>query len=216
MAEGSRTRWLTGCLGCLGLLALLCCCGGGIATWQMPAIFVALFTDDAPLPIQGVTPDPVRAAQVKAGVCGALAREGQTSIAAEDLALLALGEGNRDISALRMDPSGEGLLFQAAFDTQGKGYVNVIFGGSFALERGWFTDVRIDHANLSSWDLAPYMRGQQLAQNANQSLANQKSQDPSLQGELDRFEKVWTEGGTLHLKMAPGGLDGWRFCAPQG
>lgn len=57
-------------------------------------------------------------------------------------------------------------------------WLNVHGAAAFTMEHGWFTDLRIDEARLSDWDLGPALVGQQLAQNANQSLARNAPRTP--------------------------------------
>jgi hypothetical protein len=59
-------------------------------------------------------------------------------------------------------------------------YVNVHAVGRFQIEHGWFTAMSLDEIRVAGFDLAPYVVGQDLTMNANQSLAQQRAENDDL------------------------------------
>ena len=86
-------------------------------------------------------------------------------------------------------------------------FLNLTAQAGFEMEHGWFTDFTVEELKLGDWDLGQYTRGQQLAENANQSMANQRSQDPDVARALDQIDHLWIEDGAIWVELAP---DGWE------
>lgn len=220
MAEGRRGcgTWLLGAAVVTALSAVACCGCGGLGVVFAPNLLVAAFAwfllEDAPL---GPPPVPLDAAtreQVIAKACGDLWAGTPTKI---DPALLtgalAYGAGP-EIAHLSITPVGDGWSMAVSIRPEGDTrYINLSGTGTFVMEHGWFTDARLDAVRLAGFDLGVYVQGQQIAENMNQSLANQRAKSPEIAPVLESFDRISTPGGQLELVPGPGAAENLEICA---
>ncbi|MFH1469939.1 MAG: hypothetical protein ABIO70_36480 [Pseudomonadota bacterium] len=204
-----RRRWplILLVLVLLGGLATCCGCAG---LWHFfPDILIAAFTENQPLTAPTVASDPL----VEDRLEQRFAAGGPVVISAEELMQLVDPQGEEQIDAfwleIHPDDSVE-VTLSVRLDDEDL-WFNVHGVGSFELEHGWFTHMAIDDLVAGGWDLGQYMTRQELAQQANQSLANQRAQDPDMAAALDEVEHLWVEGGVLYVELAEGGYE--RFKA---
>ena len=211
--------WLLGAVVVSSVSVIACCGCGGVGVLVAPNAFVAmiawLMLEDAPL---GPPPVPMDAATREAVVSGACADlwAGRPTKLDPTLitGVLAFGAGP-EVKHLAILPTADGwdMAVSIQSDPDG-GYLNFSGAGAFTMERGWFTDTRIDAIAMSGWHFDEYLKGQQLAPNMNQSLANQRAENPALGPLLDSFEKISTAGGQLELVPGPGTAEQLEVCAP--
>lgn len=188
------------------LLGFLACCCGCAGIWHfLPEIMVAAFTEGQPLTAPTVPPDPTIADRVQAR----FEAGGPVTITAEELVQLVDPSSEEQIDAfwieIHPDDSAE-IILSVGIDDQDKWFnLHSIF--SFEMEHGWFTHFTVDDLVAGGWDLGQYMAHQELAQQANQSMANQRAQDPQVAATLDEVEHLWFEDGAMHVTLAEGGWE---------
>lgn len=198
---------LAGCAVVGVLSTILCCCGGGALLHYAPEMMLSYFLEDHPLPGATTAAMPAVAAATRAQACASLAAGEQVSLSPDDLAVLALGSGGLDITVLRVTATGD----RAALDLSVPNgdapprYFNLHTKGAFTLEKGWFTDMKLDEFVLSGHDWSSYVAAQQLATNANQSLANERAKNPDLGAVLDSVEHMAVEDGHFTARLRPDG-----------
>ncbi len=212
--EGSGGGWLLKGLGCMALLAILCCCGGFISLRFFPEMLLAYFLSDAPLPGPTTEPKPVVGALERAGVCAMLAVTGEAKMEPDAVARLVLGEGKPDLTVLRVGASGDegSLELSVATDNAPPRYFNLQLQGAFAIQQGWFTDMRLSRVIVSEHDWSSFVAGQQLTQQANQSLANERAKDANFAMLLDSIDHLRVEDGAYVLGLKRDGLAMQQLC----
>ncbi len=213
MAErASWGRWALGAFGCLSLMAIGCCCGGALLTTMAPSLLFSSMTEAEPLPIVPAQADPVRADEVRARYCASLVAGEPATLTADELGLLLVSGASAGEVVARVDPTPTGVALRLSVPAD-SGYLNVTADGTFTMEHGWFTDLRVDRAVLSGWDLSDYVRGAQLAQQANSSLAREKGERPQVDAALGAFDRVWIADGALHFVAGSALVGQPELCA---
>ena len=205
---------LIGC-GLVGVLsALLCCCGGGALITFAPNMMLSYFLEDQPLPGATTAAMPLVAASAKERACTALAAGEQITLSPDDVSVMALGGGSPDVAVLRIGAEGDRATmdFSLANAEEPPRYFNLHTRGAFKIEKGWFTDLKLDEFILSGHDWSAFVAGQQMATNANQSLANERAQNPDLGAVLDSTEYVAVEGGAFAVRLQPDGAAKRLLC----
>lgn len=204
-------------LGC-GVLAvgftLLCCCGGGVLTTFGPDMMLSYFLEDAPLPGGTTAAMPLVAASAKERACAALAVGEQVVLSPSDASVMLMGGGLPEVAVLRIAAEGEKATLDLSFAVteESTRYVNVHTRGGFKIEKGWFTDLKLDEFILSGHDWSEYVRDQQMASSANQSMANQRVQNPEIGALLDSTEYLAVEGGAFAVRLQPDGAANRLLC----
>lgn len=207
MAESSGvSKSLLGC-GVLLVGGVVLCCGGGVlSTYFASDILLWMATSDQPIEVQATPYDEAKQLETRARLYKALDETGSTTITAEDLNVLVASPG--DVRA-HVSMAGEELTFDFStrLEPDSEQYINVHVRTAFVMEGGWFTHLTISEARLSDWDLGPYVAGQELAMNANQSLAKQRAEDPEMDAIFAATELVAVREGRLEVKMDKAKLD---------
>lgn len=209
MAQGRRSlgKWLLFAALALLLGTSAFCCGGVLMLDRLPGFLFGLVTEEQPLAVAEVPPDDgaeqrlVERFEAGGPVEITGAELVQLVDSAHDPSLVAFWVGIEDGTAT-IDAS-----FRPPDDTLPEGYVNLHAVGTMKVEQGWFTHVGVDELTLSTWDLGQYVRGQELAPNANQSLANERAKDPNVALAFDQIERLETEGDHIVIELTP---DGWQ------
>lgn len=211
--------WLLGAV-VVGSIGVIGCCGcSGVGVLVAPNFFIAMaawmMLEDAPLGPPPVALDAATREAVVAQACGDLWAGRATKLDPTQMAgVLAFGAGP-EVQHLAIRPTADGWDMALSVQTEpGADYLNFSGTGAFTMERGWFTDARIDAVSMAGWHFDEYVKGQQLATNMNQSLANQRADNPALGPLLDSFEKISTAGGQLELVPGPGTAEQLEVCAP--
>ncbi len=200
-----RGRWLLITLVLMVLLSMACCCGCAGFWHFLPQMAIAAFTEEGPLKTPVVDPDP--------GVGERLERAfqagGPVRITGEEMVQLVEPWEDEELYALWVDVRPDDTVdfaLSVHFDDIDR-YLNLQMKGGFELEHGWFTDFTMEELQLGPWDIGQYTKGQQLADQANQSMANQRAQDPQVARSLDQIERVWIEDGAIWIELADGGWE---------
>lgn len=216
MASGSSgSGWLLKGLGCLGVLAVLCCCGGLVGLRFFPEMLMSFFLEDAPLSVPPTPPQPVRAALERAAACLALTTTGEAKLDPDAVGRMLIGEGDPDVAALFVGASSDQghLELSLATDDQPPRYFNLQVSAAFTISNGWFTDLRTSRLFVGGHDATPWLSGQQLAAQANQSLANKRAEDPEMGAFMDGIESAKVDLGQLVLRLRPGSPAMEKLCA---
>ncbi|GDX78210.1 hypothetical protein LBMAG42_00210 [Deltaproteobacteria bacterium] len=201
MADSSGSR--KGLLGC-GLVfagsCVLCCGGGVLGTYFAPDILLWMATADHPIDVPATAYDEAKQVEVRARLYKELDETGATTITAEDINVLAASSGDTRAHVAMV---GDELTFDLTTPVEpgGDQHINVHLRTAFVMEGGWFTHLTMPEATLSDWDLGQYMVGQELAMNANQSLAQQRAKDPEMDALIAAVERMAVADGTLQIKM---------------
>lgn len=87
-------------------------------------------------------------------------------------------------------------------------WFNLHARGSLTMEKGWCTAASIEELDVSGWELGPMVAGEeaQLVRSLNQSLANQRAEDPEIGDKLDAIERFTVEGDAVVLTVTPEGV----------
>lgn len=204
MAEGrSRT---TGCLFtaiAVCLAAIVVCCGGLClgAAWA-PDLLLGLVADDRPAQ---VAPAPM-SSDSAAVLLGRLADD----LEDDDRAALSIAEVNALIAANRPEGLAHGqvvaepdgtLAVDVSLEAAPGQFVNVHAAGDFTMEQGWFTDLSFDALSVGPYDLGPYIAGQDMAPNANESLAQQRAQEPDVERLMRGVVELDYRDGTFVIEL---------------
>ena len=201
MAESSGSR--KGLLGCGVFLAGSCvlCCGGGVlSTFFAPDILLWMATTDHPIDVPATPFDEARQGETRARLYTELDQTGTTTITAEDMNVLLADPGD---TRAHVGMVGDELTFDLTTPVEpgGDQHVNVHVRTAFVMEGGWFTHLTVSEATLSDWDLGKYTAGQELAMNANQSLAQQRAKDPEMDELFAATERMAVADGKLLILM---------------
>lgn len=205
MASSKQTGCaLFGVFGTVGTLAIflgsvVVCCGGGVVvvamipTWVMQAV-----TDEAPLAVTVPPPDPVLAEAARKRVCEDLLAVRPARITGAEITALAQEDDAPEGAVFLVQTAGDALTVDVSIPVEPGQWVNLHGKGGFTMDHGWFTDATFQEAVFSSWDLAPYLVGQQATQ-FNQSLANERAKSPTLGPMLEAYDSVATKGDAIEL-----------------
>ncbi len=215
--NGGGSGWLLKGLGCMGVLAILCCCGGFVGIQLFPMMFLSYFLSDTPLPGPTVEPKPVVAALEQGAACALLATVGEARLSPEAVERWVAGKGDPELRVLRVGASGDegSLELSVATEEQPPRYFNLQLQGAFTMDRGWFTDLRLSRVIVRDHDWSSYVTGMQLAENANQSLANQRAEQPEAAMLLDGIEHLAVEGGSYVIRLQPDSVAMQRLCGAR-
>ena len=212
MAEKKKGgRWLLILLVLVVLGSLACCCGCAGLWHFMPHMLVQTFTEDGPLKAPVVDPDPAVAPRLER----AFEAGGPVAITGQEMVQLVEPWDDDEISTFWVDVDDEDRMEFALsvwFEEIDR-FLNVQTTGTLEIEHGWFTDLTIDELEVSGWDLGQYVLGQQLAEHANRSAADQRAQDPHIADAMDQIDHLWIDDGALWIELAPGGWEAWERSA---
>jgi len=210
VAKGGSTagRALVGC-GVFGLVSAVLCCGcSGVLAAMFPSMAQSWLFEDHPLPGPTTEANPAAYAAAAKQACDAFAAGEETAVEPVEFARALLGAGDSGISVLRITADGPQATMDLSWATPDAPdlWLNVHTRGTFGMDHGWFTALRVDEFVLSGHDLGPYLSGQDLTPNANQSLANERAKNPDLGPMLDSVERFEVRGGMFVVKLTPDGL----------
>ena len=209
--KGGVGRWILISVVCLLLAAMVCCCGGGILLYLSPSLVLAWFVDDAPLDLPAVASNP----GISQEVAQRLASDGAVRLSARELMELADPANTRELEAFQVILADDHFDVAMSFvaDEDNDGFVNLRAGGELTMEQGWFTHLSFDTLTVGPLDLGQYIPGQELAADANRSLADQRAEKADVGAMLDEIERLEVTGGALELTLAPGAFE--RIVAMQ-
>ena len=208
MAQKKNRRWLLILLVLFALGSLACCCGCAGLWHFLPDMLIAAFTEDGPLQAPVVDPDTSVGPRLERS----LEQGGVVAITGEQFVQLVEPWENEEIYAFWIDVRPDDnvdFALSVSFPEIDR-YLNIKATGAMEIEHGWFTDFTIGEAELSGWDLGQYVQGQQLAEHANRSAADQRAQDPQVGLAMDQIEHLWIADGAVQLELAPGGWEVWK------
>ncbi len=216
--KSNAGKLLLGC-GVFGLASAVICCGcSGVLVAMMPSLAGNWILQDHPLPGPTTKPDPAASAATMVKACTAFAAGEQVSLTPEELSRAALGSGSPSITVLEVGADGDTARLALSVEVDDEGgaarWFNLQMAGTFAVDHGWFTSLRTDTVQVADHDLSPYLRGQDLAVQANQSLANQRIQNPDIGDALDSVEHMEVKDGNFLVKLAPNGAAMFMVCDP--
>lgn len=208
-----KGKALTVVLGCLVLLILLCvvvCCGGGALLFIAgPGMLAGLVVSDEPLDVQTVKWDEERVDQLAERVNRDATDDRTIELSGGELTQFVLSEAEEELVAFRIDIDDQD---RASFDVSLQPdmsqpqYINLHAVAGFAIEDGWFTHFQVDELQVGKFDVGKYVAGQELKDNVNQSLAQQRVQDPDVGKTFDMLEYLGIEDGQFVLTLSEEGL----------
>lgn len=207
-------RLLVGCA-VFGLASAVLCCGcGGVLSLLLPSMARSWLLEDHPLPGPTTEPDPAASAATALKACTAIAAGQEVQLTPDEVARWVVGDGSAELTVLRIGATGPqaSLDLSVATDDNPTLWFNLQMVGSLELDHGWFTSLRTDSIVISGHDLSAYVAGQELAVQANQSLANQRAGNPDVGPALDSVEHVAIADGAFVVKLAPDGLAKQALC----
>jgi hypothetical protein len=208
MAEKKRGCLLPLLLAVLVLGSLASCCGCAGLLHFLPDILARAFTEDSVLKAPVLDPDATVAPRIER----ALEAGGAVRVTGEDLVQLVEPWEEEELYAfwVEVNEDDEVELTLSVWFSEIDRYLNLQATWGMEIEHGWFTDFTVSELEISGWELGQYMRGQQLAEHANRSMADQRSQDPDVALVMDQIEHLWIQDGAIHLELAPGGWEAWQ------
>ncbi len=214
MAKKKRLLWLwiLLVLALMGSLAMCCGCGGLV--YFLPDMLVQAFTESGPLKAPVTDPDPTVGPRLER----AFEQGGTVRVTGEELVQLVEPWEEDEIYAFWIDVREDDNIDFAlsVYFPELDRYLNLQTTGAFEIEHGWFTDFTCDTIELSGWDWSEYLWGQQLAEHANRSMADQRSQNPDVAPFMDQIDHLWIEDGAINIELAPGGWDVWESMHGSG
>ena len=208
-----KGRTLTIVVGCLALLALLTCfaCCGGIAAVVLvgPGILVGLVVSDEPLPVQTVEWDEARVEQLEQRLAEQLATDRTLRLTGEEMTQLVISGDEDELVAFRIEVDAQDravLDLSLQLDPAQPQYVNFHAVGDFTIEDGWFTQCQFEELDVGKFDVGKYVAGQELEDDVNQSLAQQRASDPQVAEMFDMVEYLGIDDGALVLTLTEEGV----------
>lgn len=216
-AESKGRGWLLKGLGCMGLLAAICCCGGFVGLAYFPEMMLAYVLADAPLAGPTTEAKPVLGALERTAACLALATTGEATLSPDAVARLMVGEGSARVPVLRLAAAGDEATLELSVATEDAPprYFNLQVKAAFELNQGWFTDLRASRLVVRDHDWSTYLSGDQLSAQANQSLANQRAKDEDLVELLDGIQTLRVQDGQFVVRLQPESVAMRRLCSPR-
>lgn len=212
---GCAAFGLFGTVGTVGIVVgsiVVCCGGGAVVLWMIPTWFMEALTDDHPLAIAMPPADPVLAEAARKRVCEDLLATRPARLTGPELNAIAQ-DGPPGTALFLVQAANDVLTVDLSVPLEPGQWVNVHGKGGFTMEHGWFTDATSTEAVFSSWDVQPYLVGQQATQ-FNQSLANERAKTPTLGPLLDAFDRVAVKGDALELTPNAAAATEVTICAP--
>jgi hypothetical protein len=190
----------------LGGLASCCGCAG--LWYALPGMLAHAFTEEGALKAPVVDPDSSVAPRIER----ALETTGTLRVNGVELVQVVEPWEEEELYAfwVEVHPDDSVELALSVYIEDLDRFINLQTRGSCEIEHGWFTDFTVDEVEVSGWDLGQYMRGQQLAEHANRSVADQRSQDPQVGQFMDQIDHLWIADGTINLELVPGGWEVWQ------
>ena len=208
--KSNKLTVILGCLGLLVLLSLLACCGGGAALFLVgPGLLVGLVVDDEPLPVKVVKWDEGRVEMLEDRLATQMLTDRTIELTGDELTQLVISEDTGQLVAFRVDidAQGRGVMdLSVQLEPSQPQYFNIHTVGDFEIEDGWFTDFTVDTLDVGKFDIGQYVAGQQLKDNVNQSLSQQRVQDPEVGEAFDMIELLTIEDGQFVLTLSDEGI----------
>ena len=218
MAEASKGKgWVLKGLGCMAVLAVLCCCGGLVSLRFFPDMFLSYLLADTPLTGPTTEAKPVLGALERTAACLSMATTGEARMAPEAVARLLVGEGDPDLAVLRITAAGDeaNLELSVGTDDEPPRYFNLQLNAAIAMNEGWFTDLRASRLVVRDHDWSSYLSGTQLSAQANQNLANKRAENDEFAQLLDGVGTLWVEEGLFVISLKPESLAMQKLCNPS-
>ncbi len=202
-----KGKALTITLGCIVLLLLgsvvLCCGGGALLVIAGPGVLLSFVVSDEPLPVQTVKWDDSAVEALEDRIGQDILDDRTVSLTGEELTQLMLSDEDvDDLPAFRIavDDQDRGVFdLSVQLDPAQPQYLNIHAVGDFTVEDGWFTYLVIDEMEIGKFDLGQYIVGQDLHADANNSLAQQRVNDPEAAEAIDMIEYLAVEDGHFTL-----------------
>jgi len=208
--KGKALTVVLGCLVLLILLSVVVCCGGGALLFIAgPGMLAGFVVSDEPLDVHTVKWDEARVEALAEEVGRDAVDDRTIELSGEELTQFVLAEAEEELVAFRIDiDDSERAVFDLSLqpDMSQPQYVNLHAIAEFTIEDGWFTHFQVDELSVGKFDVGQYMAGQELKDNVNQSLAQQRVQDPDVGKTFDMVEYLGVENGRFVLKLSEEGL----------
>ncbi len=211
MAEKKASKWFIG--GCIVfvLVGFFACCGGAAALLiGGPQILIGLVLDKEPLDVEPVSWSPAEVEALEDRLAVEMLETRTIQLTGRELTQLVLSGEDTDLAVFRIDiDEQQRAVLDLSIETEDAKprYINIHGVGDFTLENGWFTELTVDEMDIGSFDLGQYIAGQDITDDANQNLAQQRVQDPTLGETLDSVELLTIEDGQFKLVMTQEGVD---------
>ncbi len=205
---------LGGCVVLL-LLGLLLCCGGVVLVLFLPGQLaqwaVTTFVDDAPLPAPTARWEEPELEALAERLAADLEDDRTVALTGEEFSQLmtgAIDDPQLTVFHVTVDDQDK-VAFDLSYqiDPTQQQWFNMHMKGDVEMEDGWFTEFTIDEWEAGSFDLGPYMAGQDLTADANQNLAQQKVQDPQVAELVAMVEHLGIENGLITLTVTEEGIE---------
>ncbi len=214
MGEGKGTNKLF-MFGCIAFIALglLSCCGGGVLLLVSPQLLVGLVLEKEPLPVEVWQWSESDVDALEQRLAAEMADDRRIELTGEELTQIVLSGDDDALQAFRIDVDEQDrAVVDVSIRTQDPDprYVNLHLVGDMTLEQGWLTLLVVDELEIGKFDLGQYIAGQDITDDANQSLAQQRVQDPEIGEALDMIELLTIEDGHFVLALTEDGVEQLR------
>lgn len=214
MGEGKGTNKLF-MFGCIAFIALglLSCCGGGVLLLVSPQLLIGLVLEKEPLPVEVWQWSESDVDALEQRLAAEMADDRRIELTGEELTQIVLSGDDDALQAFRIDVDEQDrAVVDVSIRTQDPDprYVNLHLVGDMTLEQGWLTLLVVDELEIGKFDLGQYIAGQDITDDANQSLAQQRVQDPEIGESLDMIQLLTIEDGRFVLELTEDGVEQLR------
>ena len=179
-------------------------CGGSCVVGVLwgPGWALSTIVQDEPSAFEAVLDTQSTADQIVERLNVELTETRTTRVNAAQLNTLASNSIGDEDGKVAFTFDGQHSLFEFSGNMGEDGeqaWLNGAVGGTFAMEKGRFTDASMDVVRLGSWDFSSQVKGQPIVTNLNQSMAEQRSENADFAVFLDAMEKVAVENDALTI-----------------
>lgn len=184
-----------------GLIAT--CSGLLLITMAGPGWVLGRFLDDEPLKVDPPVVAEGSASEIRARIAED-ARDGSFTITPGEInALLPRDDDNVAVMQVASDgaETGELTVSVRMEDFEGQ-YLNLHVVGGFDMVNGFFQTLTIDDLVVGGWHLGTYVANGELAEQANQNLAQQRVQDPEMAQTLSDIRRATIVDGALYMEVS--------------
>jgi len=205
MSEGKgANKWFTiGCVAFIGV-GLLCCCGGVGILAISPQLLLGLLFEKEPLPVQTWQWSESDVEALEDRLAADMEREQRIALTGEELTQIVLSGDTGELEAFRIDiDEQDRAVVDISIRTEDPKprYMNIHAVGEMTIENGWFTHLVVDEMEFGRFDLGQYIAGQDITDDANNSLAQQRVSDPEVGDNLDKIELLTVRDGQFELVL---------------
>lgn len=211
-SKSSSKLFMYGCIAFIAL-GLICCCGGAGLLAISPALLMGLVLDKEPLPVEVWEWSESDVEALEARLAEEMERDRTIALTGEELTQITLSGDEGELEAFRIDiDEQDRAVVDISISTEDPDprYVNIHLVGDMTVENGWFTLLVVDDLTIGKFDLGQFIAGQDITDDANQSLAQQRVQDPTIGDTLDKIELLTIRDGKFELVLSEDAVEEMR------